>query len=73
MNVRPKSEWLASNAMTIVLAVVAFQQAYNTFNNDTGQRLAKLEEWKSAATVRIQELSGQIRELERGRGDAGRH
>ncbi len=43
-SVRPKSEWLANNALVIVLALLAAQQAYFNFNGTTTTDIAVLKE-----------------------------
>lgn len=73
-----QSNWLANNALTIVLAIIAAQQAYSAINNDIGQRLSRLEERLSAVMtgitesrarrdVQIEGLNGRLLAVERRR------
>jgi hypothetical protein len=56
MSERPRSEWSAPQiVLTIVLALLAGQQTYNNFNNDTAQRMARIE-------ARVDALIDNIRE-----------
>jgi hypothetical protein len=39
-----QNSWLANNALTIILAIIAVQNVWNSFNNETSRQLATLTE-----------------------------
>ncbi len=69
VGLKPRNEWLnPAFVLALIIAAMGIQDKFFTYNNETAQKVVRLEEWKAAAIERAADLSERVRRLEeRGR------